>query len=362
MNRVMLIFAFFLFMFSSAKSSAKPPTKHSLVGVYYFDGWQNDYHLTKSLLDSFPDRKPIWGWHTSTKEAVDAQINLAANAGISFFNFCWYYPQGWSDNYKDHPLNNALKLYLQSTNKKKLKFSLLVANHAGFEIGPADWLKLCNSWINYFKDKRYVTIDKKPYITFFDLQSLVNNFGSPQAVKKALNDFRALGVHNGLRGITIAVNVYPVAESVNTAKACGFDALTGYNYPDCGNLSKSEKANLNVPIDKLTSGQLKMWNSFIPFKMPYIPVATLNWDPRPWESFSSSYKNSIYYTTYSYLSVKKSVEAIKRWVYQNPTLSLAHTPVFILYAWNEYGEGAWLTPSIAKKNSLLKGVQQGLKY
>src|SRR5438034_1397685 len=64
------------------------------LGAYYFDGWAKAVsgHLTPRLRDSFPDRKPKWGWVTSTPEIVKDQIDLAADAGLSFFSFCWYYP------------------------------------------------------------------------------------------------------------------------------------------------------------------------------------------------------------------------------------------------------------------------------
>src|SRR3954469_22288370 len=65
------------------------------IGAYYFDGWTGKtFHVSPKLRDSFPERKPVWGWVTSTPEVVHEQINLAADAGLSFFNFCWYYAKG----------------------------------------------------------------------------------------------------------------------------------------------------------------------------------------------------------------------------------------------------------------------------
>jgi hypothetical protein len=33
----------------------------------------------------------------------------------------------------------------------------------------------------------------------------------------------------------------------------------------------------------------------------------------------------------------------------------------VIYAWNEYGEGAWLTPSEGQNESLLDGVKKALQ-
>ena len=35
--------------------------------------------------------------------------------------------------------------------------------------------------------------------------------------------------------------------------------------------------------------------------------------------------------------------------------------IALLYAWNEYGEGARLTPSITAKDNPLNGIKKGLK-
>src|SRR4051812_33911811 len=71
--------------------TALPIKDNIKMGAYYFDGWTGKTFHISPALDSFPERKPVWGWVTSTPSAITEQIDLAADAGISFFNFCWYY-------------------------------------------------------------------------------------------------------------------------------------------------------------------------------------------------------------------------------------------------------------------------------
>ena len=66
-----------------------------MVGAYYFDGWsgQTDNHLTKLLQTEFVNRKPVWGWKDNTVEIMQQQIDYAADHGIAFWAFDWYYPE-----------------------------------------------------------------------------------------------------------------------------------------------------------------------------------------------------------------------------------------------------------------------------
>ena len=62
------------------------------MGAYYFDGWagQNaqagkaDWakdaptHLTKRMLDEFPDREPVWGWRDDKLETMERIVLVYA--------------------------------------------------------------------------------------------------------------------------------------------------------------------------------------------------------------------------------------------------------------------------------------------
>ena len=77
------------------------------VGAYYFDGWAGlsskasdpnepwaknaPSHLTRRMVEEFPMREPVWGWRDDSLSIMERQIDLAADNGVKFFLFCWYW-------------------------------------------------------------------------------------------------------------------------------------------------------------------------------------------------------------------------------------------------------------------------------
>ncbi|WP_164851422.1 glycoside hydrolase family 99-like domain-containing protein [Larkinella soli] len=326
------------------------------VGVYYFDGWSGltRGHLTQTLIDSFPEREPIWGWITSKKDVMQAQINTAADAGIDFFSFCWYKFPADKANFRQHPLNHALNLFLQAPNRNRLKFCLLVANHGGSVLGPADWEQAAGAWIELFQKPEYYRVDGKPLLIFFNLQTLLDRFGGSAGLRDALASLRARSAQAGVPEVTVAVCVRP--EQAQMAEEAGFNWLTGYNYHEAGFTSKDKV----IPIDSLIAGSRALWDQFRSARLPYSPVVTLNWDPRPWAQQSSWYAQSQRYSGFSSLSVYKAVRSAVTWTERSPEI-MSDQRMILIYAWNEYGEGAWLTPSKQQKDDLLTGLKAALR-
>jgi hypothetical protein len=327
------------------------------LGAYYFDGWSGKTaHLSQKLKNDFPERKPVWGWQTGTPQIIEKQIDLAHKYGIQFFSFCWYYnPVGQGKDVDDDPKNNALNLYLQAANKSKLDFTILVANHSGYTIKADDWPALCRYWIKLFRDPSFVRVDQKPLITFFDVASLVSTFGSSQRTAAALDTLRLLAREQGLNGVSIAANVGTTSKSIELAGKCGFDIFTGYNYHSNG-LAQIQAQS--VAIDSMRTRETKVWDNLVSNgSKPIIPVVTLNWDNRPWDKDGA--KPSARFSGYSKVSVENAVRSCRHWMSTNKHRVVSEH-IAVLYAWNEYGEGAWLTPSKALKNTLLEGLRKGL--
>jgi hypothetical protein len=326
------------------------------LGAYYFDGWTGKtFHISKRLMDSFPERKPIWGWITSTPENVQKQIDYAANAGISFFSFCWYY-SNLSKSNEDEPRNDALNFYLNAPNRDRLQFNILVVNAQGYFVGPNEWDNLIKIWVPLMKNPSYLKTNNKPLISFFDVDRLIKDFGSAQLVKNALDKLRSAALSQGVGPIAIAACVYPTVGQMTQAKNCGFDVLTGYSYHDAA----FKKGVSQTPIDSLIAIEPSIWNKFLQSSLPVIPSTTLNFDPRPWADVVPAYATSERYTGFSPSSVYKSISSVKRWVLNNPT-HVTKEKIAIVYAWNETGEGSWLVPTVNEKGSLLSGLTQALK-
>lgn len=365
------LFLLVVLLFIFADSKAQKPC----LGAFYFDGWSGTDHniMSPTLLQNYAKREPKWGWVTSSQAVVDQQINYAADAGLSFFSFDWYY----NSNFKNQPLNKALGYFRNSPYNNRLKYCLMVANHAPFIIGPNDWSNVVTEWVSQFKSPSYLRVNNKPLLIIFSIETLVQKFGSAQNVHAALDSLRQVATRQGLPGVTVAVCMRTDLYNIRLAEQCGFDILTGYNYPGAG-MSKDllsnvnqyqaalsnkslkaaplNKAGLAVPIDNLQKGEVKIWDQFPKLsKLKYIPAVTLNWDPRAWANPSNNYSNRPYYVGYSPATVKKSIANCINWVNANPGATSSEK-IILLYAWNEMGEGAWLTPT-KDGVDLLQGVK-----
>lgn len=353
-----LIAAFLLLPAGAQSPVNTPPAK---IGAYYFDGWNPQAsHVSERLKTEFANREPVWGWQDDTREIMEQQIDFAAKAGLSFWSFCWYWPETGGPS---SPLNNALALYLEAHNRSRLQFCLLVANHGGFRIGPKDWSAVSAQWIALFKQPTHLTVDGKPLLIFFSPRELLNAFGTPEAVKAAFDQLRADAKAAGLSGVSIAACTTPGPENGWTdlapLRACGFDLFTGYNYVGAGKVTPNTKAQV---FADLIPGHEHVWDAFAQRgERPYIPVVTTGWDKRPWEAVDApDSKQAIYYPDRSPAIVGQFVGKAIAWVKANPSHATAER-LILLYAWNENGEGGFLTPTKAEGTAYLDAVTKALR-
>jgi hypothetical protein len=326
------------------------------VGAYYFDGWKKikgNPHLTPLLINEYGKREPKWGWLTSNQKVVDHQILAASDAQLDFFSFCWYYKGA----IKTDSSNRALMYFKKSTVDPNFKYCLMVANHDGYEIGVQDWDYVCDIWIDNFLSRKYLKVDGSPILIFFSPNSLLKQFKNADAVKKAFEVLRTKAKAKGLRSVKIAACVGPNGGEVSKAESCGYDILTGYNYHGYGLLNRG-KGVVSLPIDSMQTIERQVWDRIVKkTTIPYIPVSTLNWDPRPWANPATK-KVVPFFSGYNDISVFKALSNCLKWIDDNES-KLPDQKIALLYAWNEYGEGAYLTPSKSGQN-VLKGVKRAL--
>jgi hypothetical protein len=337
-----------------------PPSKKVRVGAYYFDGWDSPETtlLTTQLKGEFKSRESKWGWVTSSQNVMDSQILSARRAGLDFFSFCWYYNK--KDTVLTNRLNKSVRYFQNSGIKNGFKYTLMVANHEGFEIGPKDWEELKKVWIKQFHNASYVKSEGKPLIVFFSVTSLLKHFKKPALLKAALADFKADAIKSGLKGVTLGTCVKAGDPNIDLAERLGFDVLTGYNYHESG-FNKLVDHSKDIPLDSLQSAEKRVWTKIASqTKLNYLPVSTLGWDPRAWANKSNRYNELPYYAPLSSNSVYNSLLNCKRWVMSNPK-KVTPEKLMILYAWNEYGEGAYLTPS-KNGDNFLRGVRNAIDF
>jgi hypothetical protein len=325
----------------------------AMVGAYYFDGWSGKTnHLTRLLETEFADRKPVWGWKDDTVEIMQKQIDYCADHDIAFWAFDWYYPEG---EIKTTPLNDALDLYLKAPNCRRLKFCLLVANHEGHRIGPKDWDVCCQKWIELFRQPTHLRLDGRPLLIFFSPNELQKAFGGVEGVRRALDSLRAKAVSAGLPGVAVAACTGPGPHLGDLARS-GYTLLTGYNY-SLGYQSGGQ----GQPFRELIAGNKHIFEQFAKeTPLPYAPVITAGWDRRPWENGTLlPEKMSVYYPDRTPKQVEEFVRLGVRWLEEHPDKATPER-LLLIYAWNENGEGGYLTPTAKDGTEYLKAVQRAI--
>jgi len=308
------------------------------VGAYYFDGWagQNrelaqepEYgnlnpptHLTKLLLGEYAEREPVWGWRDDKLEIVERQIDLAAENGIAFFSFCWYFHRD-PKVIENNSLHTGLKLYLKASNNNRLKFCLLVANHQGFEIKTtADWKQATELWIPYLTHKQYLRVAGKPLLIIFN----------PQGGDKAGFEYMQESAKKArLPGIAIA--------ACNSGDPkMGYTHRTHYNIIP-GYASGSERHSYT----ELATAHQKQW--YGTSQQPYIPEVTAGWDKRPWEGPQGlNQAGGWYYPDRTPEQFAAFLESAIRWMDKHPEQTTSER-IVLVYAWNEFGEGGYIAPT-----------------
>jgi hypothetical protein len=364
-NVILLAGVFILTMFAwtAGAQKAKPNMK---VGAYYFAGWagKSPYddgtpehawakgmptHFTRKFITEFSGRTPIWGWRDDTHELMERQIDLAADNGIAYFSFCWY----WKDTkgpinipvIENYPLHLPMYMFMNARNNSRMEYCLLVANHRGAEIVGTDaWKQAADYWIeNYFKHPRYLKSEGKPVVMIF-LPGGADKDGLAylqEAAKKA-----------GYPGVL-------VAGCGNCSVENGFQVQTLYNTKPREGLNMTDI----YPFKLLADHNISEWNRTNRPDMPYIPCVTAGWDRRPWEAkdgegLGAGSPVSQHFDRGTPGDLKKYMKSLVEWMNANPDKTTKDR-LAIVYAWNEIGEGGWLVPcKDDPKGAYLKAIRK----
>jgi hypothetical protein len=303
------------------------------VGAYYFSGWSHrqNNNITRLLTGRMHASEPLIGWYDDSQAQVDKAINQAADAGIDFFAYA-----------TDKTLNEALRFYLSSRRRHRLKFCLVFVDFPPFMPRAGEWPHLVDTWITgYFRQPDYVRVDGKPLFIVFSPEHMRTIFGGSAGVRKALDAMRARARSRGLPGVTIAVaaTVAPRANPIHVQELIAehYDAATGYNYHAMG----GERYRVPVPYERLVAENVAMWNRVAArLRIPYIPVITSGWDQR----FSAREQDTaIIYDGRTPRALTCYAVLARHWI----DTHLAQTTrerLVLLYAWNEIGEGGAIIP------------------
>lgn len=345
----------------SGKSiSEKSKVEKVKLGAWYFGGWSfppdekgYTFHISHTLVNKYSDREPVWGWREDKPGVMQEQINYAAQNGLSVWGFCWYENSLNPTNEKlmDH-LNTALNLFLQSNNRNLLDFFLLSCS----PVSPKNWVRVCDRTISYFKESNYLRIDDKPVVCFFNADEVISGMGGIQKTKEAIQLFRERARKAGYNDILIGARTFPRASDPafqNKFQECGFDFLTTYCNADDGR--RNAGAN---DYQNLLEGDRKSWNEISDnTSLPFLPVVDAGYDMRPWAHDHPTLPSSDYwYTGVTPSKIASHVKDGILWLKDHHSKTLGN--LLMIYAWNENGEGGWLTPTKAEGEARLNEIKK----
>lgn len=327
-------------------ASCTVTVKPAIIGTYYFDGWAGrnsnagnpnepwaanaPTHLTRRFVEEFAGREPVWGWRDDSQEIMERQINLAADNGVDFFLFCWYWKNDRGtlneEAIRNDSKHTSMELYLKAENKKKIQYCLLVANHSGAEIlGNDNWVAAVKHWAPYFRDTQYITVAGKPLVVIFGTgDDAINDAQIAVMQEAAVKE----GFKNGLA----------IAGCGANARKKAFTHSTHYNLTS-GYSSGSKEQPFQLLIDNAKPQWIGTESQ------PYIPVLNSGWDKRPWEGSTGLNQVEGWYFTGDTPDLFKSfLQDAVGWM-NNNSQKTTKERIVLIYAWNELGEGGYLVPT-----------------
>jgi hypothetical protein len=345
------------------------------LGAYYWDGWYAKIpHWTDRLMNEFQDREPTWGWLGDTVENMELQIDIAADAGLSYFAYDWYYPEDG----KIRKMNDAVDRFLKAKNRARMNFCLLVANHQGGLIYRQNWEHACELFLPYLKNEHAMkTKDGKPVLIFFSIGQLKDCLGGEEETRMCLEYLRSEAKKVGLPGVCVLGCAGPPRDEigdviadgetwVNSCKAVealGLDGITGYNYHRSA-IKVDGKVEYIYPYESLARDHEIAWNGFAKHsKIPYMPLVIGGWDCRPWETVwegsTTPHARSCYSPDITPPQLYRHVKNAGEWSKSNQEHALEDFA--IVYAWNENGEGGYIEPTNGDNGRKLAAVKQALE-
>jgi hypothetical protein len=343
-------------------------------------GW-SEWELVKAAQPRFPGhdqpKVPLWGYTDEKDPKVMAQkIQAASDYGVDCFIFDWYM-------YEDGPfLNQCLDDgFLKAKNSGKIKFALMWANHDWVDIHPytsGTNQKLLYPGVvspkrfeeigdllikNYFTQPNYWKINGKAYFSIYDIQKFMENFGSIEATKAAINRLDEKAKAAGLKGIhwnlvawgrpVLPVEKVP-ANIPELIKLLGFNSATSYVWVHHVELP-DRQTNYNQARDEYFA----FWNQAkSEYSVPYFPNVTMGWDPSPrcdlkseWGNFGYPFTNTIGNNTPE--NFRKALQMTKDKLLADPN----GPRIMNINCWNEWTEGSYLEPDTENKFGYLEAVK-----
>lgn len=309
----------------------KPARADMLVGAYYFPGW-NKAEKWYCIAANKDVEHPLLGYYREgDPDAADWHIKWALEHGVSFFAFDYYTANG-SQMYET-ALDDG---FLKAKSIGKFKFCLNWCNHAAESTMTAEQLDKFGDLVigKYLTHPSYLRIDGKPVVIFLVGHAFIRNLGLDGA-KQAFGRFEQKAKDAGLPGLYLAFCEDAMGPNeVEGCKAIGVSAFCRYNYPYAGTGVNGPTKHAEFSYQHLTDEGEKMWKQWQGITDGNSwPTVMPGWDRRPWTKY-----DDVIITGSTPALFEKSLSKARNYVSKDK--------VVLIEAWNEWGEGSVLEPSV----------------
>ncbi len=335
---------------TTAPGEAIPPPRIR-IGAYWWDGWfEGSPYIREPLTSEFKDREPIWGWRDDSQSAVDTSIRLAARYGVDFFAFLWYPETDWrfTGGQPSGVMNNGLNYYLssQAPERDRVGFLLMIAQPPK----QKEWEQTCRMWARrYLSHERYVRVEGRPALFFYELAALADRLGGPERVRPALDTLRRIAREERCPDPFLVLRAQ--RQEARRLRELGFDGATDYA------IAYTPTPGEHPYTDLVAAGR-KQWASYVGARCNYIPSVTAGWDGRP-----RVWMKKPFYAYWYRRSPSEFGAFVKdglAWLRSHPQ-DVPTTPLLMVYAWNEVDEGGAICPTRQDGTAWLEALEAALR-
>lgn len=337
----------------SQEQNTEKPLPDILIGVEYFAGWwqgANSKWVTENKdwrLD-YPDRVPLLGEYNA-QETMDREIVAAADHGVDFFSILWYYDKNVTktgQSVKDpcDELNSAVGYFINSPYADRMKFMIELTNHAPFAIiSDEDWDYCIDVCIDAMRSPSYLRIDGRPVIKIHAGDQLFADFdGDVDRCRKMLQRIRKRVQDAGAGDLLITVGTYgptPINAEHNFVKSGEINGTM--QYMDVPNRPLKKEC---YPYEEVVALSKEMRDVHENDLIPWTPYLPAGWYPRPWKDPRADFALPTEQQWRAALvGMKNDLERTGKFGFPRRDGSIQKA--FTIYAWNEYGEGGFISPT-----------------
>lgn len=331
---------------------------------YKGKGW-TEYEDMKTAKPMFKGHKqpkiPTMGYlRSDNPDDVAKEIDLAADAGISAFLYCWYWYSG-SQSMQE----GIEKGLLKAKNKDRIKFAIMWANHDRVDAFRPKyggerplWNKIIHTeedMINvanycaekYFNQPNYWRINGKSYFAIYRPIFTIEQLGGAAKTKAILKKIDAMMKEKGLPAIHWAAQVSSTKEA-KIAKEAGFESTFAYGVNVYSAYRNWELGTPIVEYSDLMQAHCKHWDAMSKGEIVNLPGVTRGWDstPRCRQDTPFPFPKKMDYP-YTSTVVNGSAELYKELLQKAKNFAKNDSKkpfAVILNAWNEWTEGGYLLP------------------